>query len=104
MIDILTNQIYGVANNAIFNSVYQFTGGIRPPELRAAVSRVAEELSVFAINPFGSTIRSSLPTYQRDLQGIYNPFDQLTSTSRQSSINNSLIGIYCFTFSYGNKM
>src|SRR5574343_157459 len=94
MIDILTNQIYGVANNAIFNSVYQFTGGIQTPELRAAVSRVAEELSVFAINTSGTTIRSSLPTYQRDLQGIYNPFDQLTSTSRQSSINNSLIGIY----------
>ncbi len=94
MIDILSNQILGVTQNAIFNSVYQFTGGIQTPELRAAVSRVAEELTVFSIGTSRTTIQDSLYTYQRDLKGIYNPLDTISSQSHRSSVQTNLVGIY----------
>lgn len=94
MIDILSNQILGVTQNAIFNSVFQFTGGIQTPELRAAVSRVAEELTVFSIGTSRNTIQNTLSTYQRDLKGIYNPFDTISSQSHRSSVQTNLVGIY----------
>ena len=100
MIDILSQQIFGVVQNSIFNSVFQFTKGVQSPELRAVISRVAEELTVFSIFTSKNTIQRSLPNYQRDLMGIYNPFDSISSTSHRTSINNNLVDIYGKQISY----
>jgi hypothetical protein len=100
MLDILGQQVLGTVQNSIFNSVFQYTKGVQSPELRAAISRIAEELTVFSMNTSQTTIKDSLYTYQRDLKGIYNPFDTVSSTSQRSSINNNLVGIYGTQISY----
>lgn len=94
MLDILSQQVYGTVQNSIFNSVFQYTQGVQSPELRAAISRIAEELTVFSMSSSQTTIKDSLYTYQRDLKGIYNPLDTISSTNQRQSINNNLVGIY----------
>lgn len=95
LVDILSQQVKGAIQNKIFNSVFSLTKGVDSPELRAVISRIAEELTVFSMNSSSTTIREKIPYYQRDLIGIYSPINTYpTSGYTRKSIQNDIFGIY----------
>lgn len=96
LVDVLSRQVSGAIENKIFNSVFSLSKDIDNPALRAAVSRISEELTVFSMQSARTTIKENIPTYERNLLGIYSPLNTYpTNGYKQSnSIQSSVLGIY----------
>lgn len=90
MIDIVSTQIRGALENAIFNQIIGLNLNISSPVLRAIVSRVAEEYAVIISRSVFSNAGQQLTSIPQNLIGIKNPVDLVTSNLGSSGIQTAL--------------
>lgn len=88
--DIITQQIQGALDNAIFNKVNALNLNISNATLRAIVSRVAEESATYVSQNVTSSANGQLTSIPQNILGTKNPVDLVTSNLGSQGISNNL--------------
>jgi hypothetical protein len=90
MKDILSQQINGVLQNAIFNQVRSIGVNIPSPILQRVVSQVAERASILVSTNVVSTTNFNLTDIPKNLLGVKNPVSMTTGNLGSTGISNNL--------------
>lgn len=91
--DIITAQVKGALENAVFNKVLALNTGISDATLRAVVSRVAEESAVFVSSQVNTTANQQVNTIPVNLIGSKNPVNLVTGNLGSQGVANNLTNI-----------
>jgi len=90
MKDILSQQINGALQNAVFNQIRNLGVNIPSPILQRILSRVAEEASLLIASRVISGTNFNLTEIPKNLLGNKNPLDMVTSNLGSTGISNNL--------------
>jgi len=91
--DLILQQAKGALQNTIFNKIIALNPNIPSSVLRAVVSRVAEEASVFLVSGVNLNANKQLNIIPQNLIGLKNPVNLVSSNLGPSDLTNNLGGI-----------
>lgn len=90
MVDLISIQIKGVLENAIFNRIIAFNTGVSNSTLRAVVSRVAELSAVIVTQSVNTNANQQLNVIPTNLVGLKNPVNLVTGNLGSQGVSNNL--------------
>lgn len=93
MTDLISIQLKGVLENAIFNKIISLNTGVSNTVLRAIVSRVAEQAAVGVVGSVNTGANFQLNTIPQNLLGVKNPVNITTANQNSNNITNNLSNI-----------